>query len=829
MKLTKKIISVAVSLLLSLAAVTTALFAVTENASASDETGIFFVDSAVKVLQNSAYTGDKLSSLKLSMSRGETESVQIIVAPQKTVKSVKIKAYDLVDGFARIPQDDISVYWEKYAEIVNKYNENPSYLLGDYVPDALLPMDTAVEYKENRVRAGENQGIWIDVKTYSDTPAGNYTGKFDVIIDGTTYTQTLNVKVWDIDLSTAENTFNYWDLHGRDSFATNEMDSSDEMATYYFEKLLDYNIVSNLPFCGIGGATAYAELIKKYYNHPAFSCYRFFYQRAVYWTKGKWYYYVRPDVLKEYIEAVVRLSLDDNVNYLDKAFFWLGNCVDEPWTDYQFDCVRLAYSRLHETLSECAEELAETLKSHSNYWFYVDTVKRTVANIPMTLAESMPTVSHYIEDEMDIGYITHMNLLGFFDTNAKRNEYEGYKKNIDDGDEYDTKKYCYTCVSPQYPYPSNHLDDDVIGLRTLFWMTELYGIDGHFNWAVAEYLEGTNVDFPRDPYTTTQILASGKLPQGDGFILYPGYPYGIKGPVSSIRAANIRDGVDDVKYMKIIKAMYEEKGVGVDDYLADICSAIFTGTKNTATPYSYQATREQIINDILSLGGDFGVYYNRTEIKQNNVNLSFATNDENAEVWYKGNKLTALNGIYTITQSLAESGTISYTLKVGGVTKTIDKYITGSLTVVSGFESNADADKVSVNNVSSKTITAERADMGTKSLKLVLNKSGNNLPYFKVNSATIGNLAAINEIYLSVYNAGAADLTFTVQTFIGTRYVTVESYTLKANSWNYITLSGVSNWIGVDKVSGIFFFIDDGDDNSSARTLYIDNLAYSLK
>jgi enolase len=186
-------------------------------------------------------------------------------------------------------------------------------------------MQAAIDYKENKVKAGENQGIWIDVKTYSDTAPGTYSGKFDVIADGVTYSQTLTVTVHDIDLQSIENPDNFFWV-GRDEFGTNEMDSSDAMATAYYERLLDYNIQGDLPFCGIGGAEAFAELVKKYWNHPNFAGYGVYYERSNYWTGGVTYFYVNPTVLKEYITALVQLSLEDNVDYLSKGI--KTNCAN---------------------------------------------------------------------------------------------------------------------------------------------------------------------------------------------------------------------------------------------------------------------------------------------------------------------------------------------------------------------------------------------------------------------------------------------------------------------------------------------------------------------
>lgn len=788
---------------------------------------IQYVSSSVKVMQKTEYTGETLSNLSIDMSKGETEGVQVILSPRKDISSVNVKTYDLYNGFAKISKSDISVYWEKYLEIINKFNENPSYQYGEFTPDALLPMQAAIDYKENKVKAGENQGIWIDVSTYADTAPGTYSGKFDVIVDGVTYTQKLSVTVYDIDLQSVENPNNFFWV-GRDEFGTNEMDSSDAMATAYYEKLLDYNIQGDLPFCGIGGAEAFAQLVKKYWDHPNFAGYGLYYERANYWTAGVTYFYINPVVLKEYLTALARLSLEDKVDYLSKAYINPRNCIDEPYGDVGYLRTEICFSRLRNALDECAIELEEVLKTHDNYYFYKETVKRSLRGIALLLPESMPTVSNHFEETMDIDYISHVNLLSFFDSETKRNEYASYKESVDEGDEYDTQNWWYTCVQPQYPYPTNHLDDDVLGLRTLYWMQELYGIDGHLNWGASNYLQGTYDNYPRDPYTVGQILSSGSLPMGDGFITYPGYPYGVYGPVMSIRAANIRDGIDDAKYMKIVKEMYAEKGVDSSEYLMDLCAFIISGTKTTSDTQLYYSARQDVIDAILSLNDIFGIYYKAVNIKQNIALLEFALNDSTVEVLYKGQKLNSEGGFYRIEQSIEESGTIQFTLKKGDQIQEVTKYLTGEFHLVSGFEANSDKDLVKLNKMSIASISNEKVDVGSKSLKLMLNKviGSDALPYFRLNPEIFnaGNLSEVNEIYASIYNAGDTDVTLSIQTFIGTRYVTVETITLKAGEWNYITLSGVSNWTGLEDLTGIFFFVE-----SNSQTIYLDNLCYSLK
>ena len=63
----------------------------------------------------------------------------------------------------------------------------------------ILPMETAVQYKENTVKKGENQGITVEVTTSRETVPGIYSGVFTLKMDGRTKKIPATVEVWDIE------------------------------------------------------------------------------------------------------------------------------------------------------------------------------------------------------------------------------------------------------------------------------------------------------------------------------------------------------------------------------------------------------------------------------------------------------------------------------------------------------------------------------------------------------------------------------------------------------------------------------------------------------
>ena len=121
------------------------------------------------------------AKFNLSAIKGETESMQIIITAQKDIRGIDVETTDLVDESGNvISKDNIKLYAEHYVEITEPYvntgNTNVTMLaLAGFYPDALVPLANFKAKREDRVQAGNNQGIWVDVVVPADAKAGDYT------------------------------------------------------------------------------------------------------------------------------------------------------------------------------------------------------------------------------------------------------------------------------------------------------------------------------------------------------------------------------------------------------------------------------------------------------------------------------------------------------------------------------------------------------------------------------------------------------------------------------------------------------------------------------
>ncbi|MFQ7077199.1 MAG: hypothetical protein ACLRSW_04255 [Christensenellaceae bacterium] len=89
---------------------------------------------------------------------------------RKGGKNYTLVLSDLKSADGKTLKESFSVYHQKYRNVAvaSRYSAG----LGWY-PDALLPMAKAEEYGENKISAGENQGVTVSCKVPAEQDAAN--------------------------------------------------------------------------------------------------------------------------------------------------------------------------------------------------------------------------------------------------------------------------------------------------------------------------------------------------------------------------------------------------------------------------------------------------------------------------------------------------------------------------------------------------------------------------------------------------------------------------------------------------------------------------------
>lgn len=751
--------------------------------------------------------------LKINMAQNESEGVQLMMYAKKEIPFYEVSVSDLVSENGIIKADMIDIYHTFYQTVEgNGKAGNAAFATGE-IPDPLLPMKTAVEYEETHIQKGANQMVFLDVTTDASTPAGLYNGVATVKTEKDSYQIPMEVTVYDVaypDNRGLKTAFSYFD---RDHFATGEMDASDEQTVAYFETLLEYNMSSFLPFEGVGGIETYLELLRTYYDTPGFNSYRLYYQTAGGSYNGKACRY-NAALLKEYIIAIAKMSVEDHVNYLDKAYTYFYTVADEPKTEEQFLTAKAALDTFNELLRDADDELRELYGGTKDYAYYDGTVSEALLHI-----EEVLPGSYDIEDAKyyGLGNLTFVPELSYLHTDSDRYYYSNERE--------DRELWTYTCVGPVYPFPSGHTDDYTLGFRLTSWMCHDYDLDGFLMWGVADYLNLEYGDVKADAWTT---MDTGQGRPGDGKLFYPGEKYGLDYPCPSLRAISYRDGVDDYALLNIVAGIYEEEGLDASVALRQVYDQLYSGVIPITDSELFETVRESVFEMIAELKSNVGVLYQEANTELATANFSFKTVNKDAVVKAEGNTLTADDeGIYHIEVDLTKQSKFTFTVTYGEESKEYTRVLLdGVLGQVNGFENIDDFENYlfssSIGYEATINEDAAFVNEGNQSAHIIINKEkADTLPYFAIEKDSElvgGSWNGIETMKFNIYNAGEEEISMDA-TYYTSREVSVGTYKLAPGAWTLIEVQMPQDIADVETIQEFDFNFEKG----SSVDLYLDS------
>jgi hypothetical protein len=145
-----------------------------------------------------------------------------------------------------------------------------------------------------------------------------------------------------------------------------------------------------------------------------------------------------------------------------------------------------------------------------------------------------------------------------------------------------------------YDSPYWHLDALLTSYRTPTWLNRQYNINGLLYWSVVTISRTfTGV---MDPWLLPAFSESDSQFNAGGYLLYPGVPCGIDGPLSCIRLKNLRDGMEDYEYFVLL----EEMG-GKDAVMKFVSEVAPEWWATSEDPKQILATRAAIAAEIVRL------------------------------------------------------------------------------------------------------------------------------------------------------------------------------------------------------------------------------------
>jgi hypothetical protein len=114
--------------------------------------------------------------------------------------------------------------------------------------------------------------------------------------------------------------------------------------------------------------------------------------------------------------------------------------------------------------------------------------------------------------------------------------------------------WTYTALCQGKPTPWWHTDYPLLHYRVPAWMAWLHHMRGLLYWGGMAHWR--DVDDPwTDPATYRGKGARRIVFNGEGTLLYPGWPAGVDGPLPSMRLKALRDGIEDFEYLAMLDSL----------------------------------------------------------------------------------------------------------------------------------------------------------------------------------------------------------------------------------------------------------------------------------
>ena len=808
---------------------------------------IWYENSETVVYQTESYETKNKSGLNISMAKNEYESGQIILTPTTDVKSYDIQVNNLVSGDNIIPVEDISVYMENY--IYNPKEEmyikgKPYYTTDVYVPDALIPFDAAKNAGENNIESGKNQGLYVTVKTSKDTDAGVYTGNFKITVDGAEYIVPVEVTVWDITVSDEVNTASIFMLYGDRLVNSLEGEATDEKLKVYYDFFLEHRLSLMYLPSATNDIDKFLELLKEYYENPAFSAYEIPYSCKLASDYGRNINaYGEPDLdeLQDTVNRIVAMSIQEEKNYLEKAYIY-NIYVDEFLLDSSksTDKFKMGVSWV-EKFNSWIERVVDALDTAygTEYLDSVDGLRYSLEHLTLVNAGSDVQVGRHIPGET-YGYNSVMP-----EPDAFNNEMVAEQLRSDWSEEGD-EIWWYTCVGPVNPYPNYHLSNtySLLDARLLSWMQYDQEIYGNLYWAVNNWRLSREIGTRTNTDIYNQQSGYGASEDnggcyGDGLLVYPGAPYGLKEPVSTLRLESIRDGLEDYALLESVEDSYQELStyygfeLNEDATLDTIFAKVYSGTISYKNEDNLSAARTSLFDTITSLKSDAKILLENAEASGDDYTASVLVSGDYEVTGDYVSKESCGQGyryVFNYTRGI-EDIYLNFTASNGENTITQNLLLERAPVTMISFTETSQIGEATL----TKNTVAEIAQFAGKNVMKVHlassalpSETATFKPKVEFKAEMFKDVLKVaNQYTINLYNANDFDVQLIVTASSMTKKTTLRTITLKANSWNEVLISDTSAISTAVKISFEFEnLVDQASSTAINYDIYFSNLAY---
>ena len=480
----------------------------------------------------STFLGKAGTPARISLARGEYESVQVVVmAGRAPLRSVRVSVSDLTgpDG-VKLPASNIKIHLVGYVEVTNHPEKDEA--AGQWWPDPLLgnaPFG---------VEALHAQPIWVTVHAPATAQSGEYRGFLTVAPKGSPEIHLpLHVKIWNFELSPKNHLKTTFPL-----FWKHERVSRSE-----FKQWAKFALSYRLGIMTVGWGESGIKL-------------------------GEW--------------GVAGAKLTSRIRKTDKGYNFSKIDVDLKFCfDRNMNSVSMGDSRAGVYVPEYMAEWRKFLGDYANHlkkrgWFEMCYYKLQDEPSPQMYKVVRDQGKFIKSIDPDIKRLCTVKivpeLVGAVDIWCPlTSDYD--KKQAAAARKRGEEVWTYTCMGPLPPSPNiAFIRQDALGHRMLPWQCWELGATGYLFWGIKNWpqvntgrggisawswakdlkfnlepQEQAGEHWPRLPWLTRE----GGLPAGDGYVAYPG-PKGV--PLPSIRLECFRDGIEDYEYLFLLRKRAED-------------------------------------------------------------------------------------------------------------------------------------------------------------------------------------------------------------------------------------------------------------------------------
>ena len=554
------------------------------------ETKVGFCANSQNVMREESFSG---GDFVLNTFKGDVESGQIIINPKDDVERFNFKVNDLTreGGSEKLTSDMFDVFAERYIEVIQSTSGNTD---TGWYPDALVPIKNYVAKRDNKIKKGENQGIWINLNVPKDAVPGKYVGAGELTLNDEKISVPMTVNVYNIDMPEENHVKTAFYLDTSSMTSGEGKSITEELFETYYEFALSKRISTLLlpGFTMAGNAydpDEFAAASVKYAKDPRVAAYQLPYSGdGTGAVRGEYCEAVLFALAEKNVELIE--NGDTDVNLFKKAYFYLGSLIDEPSPE-RYDIVRECDLRIHKAKLKVAD--SDLLRDYPELR---ESVLKLNHIVTTKIVEQL-----YGTDETG-GVQTWCPLINYF--TGERNRSIALSRMNSTDRRGGEGVWWYTCCNPTNPLPTLHLDDTIMSPRLTSWMQYDYKIQGRIYWSMTAWFRFKE-NRVQSGFDVWKDALNYENCNGDGILLYPGSKYAVDGPIATLRLEALRESNEDYELLWLaergIKAINERKGKNYDSdtILGKFYDRLYTGILRNEDLNS--AKFESVRKELLSL------------------------------------------------------------------------------------------------------------------------------------------------------------------------------------------------------------------------------------